>query len=74
MIEVHKTNGHKIVINAELIENLESGHETVICLATGNRYVVRESTDEITEKILEYKRKIHSSNGTQNPIKGYIRE
>ena len=73
MITVHKLNGTPLVINAELIETLESGPETVVALATGNRLVVRESAEEITQKVVEYRRKIHAESKTVNPISGYER-
>lgn len=74
MITVHKLNGTAIVINAELIEHLEPGQETVVCLATGNRFLVRESIEELTGKVIEYRRKISAEGNTVNPIKGYVRE
>jgi len=36
MIKVHKLNGTEFVINAELIETLEGGPQTVVSLATGD--------------------------------------
>lgn len=74
MIEVHKLNGHAIVVNAELIECLEGDKETVISLATGNRYVVRESTSEITRLVVEYRGKIASHGKVVNPIHGFERK
>ena len=74
MIQVHKLNGTALVINAELIESLEPGPETVISLATGNRFLVRESAEEITQKVLEYRRTLIAGAKVVNPIKGYIRE
>ncbi|TBR22829.1 hypothetical protein EPO15_07175, partial [bacterium] len=61
-------------LNAELIEALESAPgQTVIQLATSNRYVVRENVDEIIEKVIEYRRKVNSESKVPNPIKGYER-
>ena len=74
MIQLHKLNGAAIVINAELIESLEPGQETVVSLATGNRFLVRESADEVTEKVLEYRRRVNSAGKVVNPISGYERE
>ncbi|MFA6003181.1 MAG: flagellar FlbD family protein [Elusimicrobiota bacterium] len=73
MIKVHKLNGSEVVINAELIECLEPGPETVVSLATGNRFLVRETVDELTAKIVEYRRKINSENKVVNPIAGFER-
>lgn len=71
MIEVTKINGVKTTLNAELIEAVEAQPDTVILLATGNRYVVRESVAEVREKVIEYKRKVHSSGRPVNPLEGY---
>ena len=68
MIKLHKLNGGEIVINAELIENLEPGRETVVSLATGNRFIVRESADEVTSKVLEYRRAVNTSGKVFQPI------
>ncbi len=74
MIRVTRLNGHPVTLNAELIEALESAsNQTVVHLATSNRYVVRESVDEIVEKVIEYRRKLNSEGKVPNPIKGYER-
>ncbi|OGS40535.1 MAG: hypothetical protein A3J82_07535 [Elusimicrobia bacterium RIFOXYA2_FULL_69_6] len=74
MIKLHKLNGGEVVINAELIESLEPGPQTAVALATGNRFLVRESADEVTEKVLEYRRAVNSSGKIVNPISGYRKE
>lgn len=74
MITLHKLNGTPIVLNAELIECLEPGPETVVALATGNRYLVRESAEEISAKVVEYRKKVNAESKVVNPIKGYNRE
>ena len=75
MIRLHKLNGGEIVLNAELIESLEAGgQETVVGLATGNRFLVRESPDEVVERVVEYRRRVNASGKVVNPISGYKRE
>lgn len=74
MIKLHKLNGLEVVINAELIETLEPGPETMVHLATGNKIVVREKSDEIVAKVVEYRKAVNSSGKTINPISGYERE
>ena len=59
MIRVHRLNGEKVVINAELIESIESVPDTVINLYTNNRLVIKESMDEVYGLIMDYKRSIH---------------
>jgi flagellar protein FlbD len=57
MIEVTRTNSRKIVINAELIESVEATPDVVITLTTGHKILVKETIDEIREKVIEYKKK-----------------
>lgn len=60
LIEVTRLKGKKITINAELIEAVEETPDTVITLTNGKKYVVGESVREITELVIDYKRKIHT--------------
>ncbi len=58
MIWVTRLNGDRFVINAELIETIEANPDTTITLYNGNRYIVKESVEEIVNQVIEYKRKI----------------
>lgn len=74
MIRLHKLNGQEVVINAELIEILEPGPETVVHLATGNKIPVREKSDDIVAKVVEYRKAVNASGKVVNPIAGYERQ
>ncbi len=74
MIVLHKLNGGEVVVNAELIETLEPGPQTVVHLATGNKVLVREKSEEVVAKVVEYRRAVNTSGKPVNPIAGYIRE
>ncbi len=59
MIKLHRLNGQETVVNAELIESIEShGIETVLAMATGNKIVVREPVTEVVQKAIEYKKTV----------------
>ena len=58
MIDVTRLNGKNFVLNAELIEVMAETPDTVITLTTGHKYLVKESVDEVLDKIYAYKRKI----------------
>lgn len=73
MILLHKLNGHEVVVNAELIETLEPGPQTVVHLATGNKVLVRETADEVVSKVVEYRRSVNAAGKPVNPIAGYER-
>ncbi len=53
MIKLHKLNGTEIIVNAELIESMEATPDTVLNLATGNRFVVKDSVQEVVDKVVE---------------------
>lgn len=73
MIKLHKINGNEFIINAELIEMVEGGKDTLICLATGNRYMVQESADEVAQKVVEYRKKVNVETPVANPTRGFER-
>ena len=70
MIKLQKLNGAEIIINAELIESVEAAPDTVLNLATGNRFLVKNSVDEVIAKIVEYKKKVYSERKCINPLEG----
>lgn len=74
MIVLHKLNGAEVVVNAELIETLEPGPQTVVNLATGNRLLVSESADVVAAKVIEYRKAVAASGKPVNPIAGYERD
>jgi flagellar protein FlbD len=57
MISVTKLDNTALVINADLIELVESIPETMICLTTGKKIMVREAVAEIVERVAAFKRR-----------------
>lgn len=75
MITLKKLNGAPIVLNAELIEVLEPREgETLVCLATGNKYLVTDTAAEIERRVIEYRKKVNAESKAVNPIRGFERE
>ncbi|HOY67061.1 MAG TPA: flagellar FlbD family protein [Candidatus Ozemobacteraceae bacterium] len=58
MIRLTRINGRPFVLNADLIENLESTPDTVITLMNGRTYMVRESLDAVLELVIRYRRSV----------------
>jgi flagellar protein FlbD len=56
MIKVTRLNNTELVINADLIEFVESIPDTIISLTTGKKIMVRESIDDIIERVAKFKR------------------
>lgn len=58
MIKVTNINGISYYLNCELIELIESIPDTLITLRDGKKHYVRETPEEVVEKIIEYKKRI----------------
>ena len=58
MIFITGINGTQVAINSDLIEHADATPDTVITLTTGNKFVVRETLDELAAKVLEYRRAV----------------
>lgn len=76
MIRLSRLNGFEIVVNAELIEWIESHPDTTLTLATGDKIVVREGLDEVIGKIMDYRKEISAAGKSpvENLLKTYKKE
>ena len=59
MVILTKLNDQEFTINSDLIETMEQTPDTVIVMTTGNKYVVKETPEEVINKIVEFKRNIY---------------
>jgi flagellar protein FlbD len=58
MIKVTRLNGRPFVINAELIQFIEETPDTVITMTTHEKVLVKESTDEVIRRVVEFGRSL----------------
>ena len=58
MIVLHRLNGSEIVINSQHIRMVEKTPDTVILMTDEKRFVVKESVEEVIEKVIEFNSKI----------------
>ena len=58
MIRVSRLDGTEFVVNADLIEIVETTPDTVISLTTERKFVVREPADEIIARVVAFRRRI----------------
>ena len=58
MIKLTRLNGEEFVVNADLIRFVESRPDTFVTLTTNDRFIVRESLDEVVRKSVEHSRSI----------------
>ncbi|RRD94993.1 endoflagellar protein [Clostridiales bacterium COT073_COT-073] len=59
MIYITKLNNVEILLNEDLIELVEETPDTIITLTTGKKVIVKESKEELYQKICEYKKEIY---------------
>ena len=55
MIKVTKLNGRELVVNADLIEFIESTPDTLISLTTGRKIMVLEEMDDVIQMASDYR-------------------
>lgn len=58
MIKLTKLNGEEFVVNAELIRFVESRPDTFVTLTTEDRFIVRESMEEVVMRSAAWARAI----------------
>ena len=55
MIRVTRLNDREVVVNADLVEFVESTPETIISMTTGRKIVVKETVEEVVKRVVEYR-------------------
>ncbi len=61
MIELTTLVGKTIFVNPELIRSLEVTPDTIVCFIDGTRVPVKETPEQITAKVVQFKKQIFSS-------------
>ena len=73
MIRLTRINGVEVVINADLIEFVETTPDTLVTLFTGKKIPVQESTDQVIDRVVTYRRSIGAASAAElyrrmNPV------
>jgi len=58
MITVTRLNGQRFVVNADLIRTVEEHPDTTIKLINGDTIIVKESMEQVVEKVIAYGRSL----------------
>ncbi len=58
MIQVTRLNNETFYVNPDQIEFIEETPDTVVSLESGRKLVVMESTQEIINRIVQYKQRV----------------
>ncbi len=61
MIWLTRLNGDRFVLNADHIELVEAKPDTTILLTNGDKYIVKESVENVIREVIDYKRKIYQA-------------
>ncbi len=57
MVVLTRLDGKELVVNADHILTVEATPDTVLQLTTGLHLMVREPTDEVIERVAEWRRR-----------------
>jgi len=58
MIQLTRLNSLPIILNSDLIKTAESSPDTMLTLINGEKIIVRESCEEVTERVLAYRARL----------------
>lgn len=61
MIRLTRLNRTPVVVNADLIEHIETTPDTIISMTNGQKLTVRETPDEVVERVIEFRRLIQAA-------------
>jgi len=58
MIQLTRLNSHPLAVNSDLIKFVEQAPDTVITLVSGEKIVVRESAQDVLERVVQFRRTV----------------
>lgn len=64
MVRLTRLNHADFYLNPDLIEHVEGTPDTVITLTTGQKLVVRESAEEVVERVIGFRRRVAGTAST----------
>jgi flagellar protein FlbD len=65
VIAVTRLDGDQVLVNDDLIETVEHTPDTLISLTNGTKLFVRESPDEVLDRIVAFRRSVLRGPGRQ---------
>jgi len=58
VIHLTRLNSQELAVNSDLIKFIERAPDTVVTLTTGEKIIVRESTEQVIERIIAFRRAV----------------
>jgi uncharacterized protein YlzI (FlbEa/FlbD family) len=62
MIQLTRLNNSRLAVNSDLIKYVEQAPDTVITLLNGEKLLVRESTEQVIERVRDFRRSVLIAN------------
>ena len=59
MITLTKLDGTLFALNSDLIESVTENPDTTIHMTLKNFYIVKETMDEVLEKVIEFRKEVN---------------
>ncbi|HZU27375.1 MAG TPA: flagellar FlbD family protein [Bryobacteraceae bacterium] len=70
MIRLTRINHIPLVLNSDLIDHVEVTPDTVVSLTTGQKFMVLESADQVIDRVVDFRRRIHALPPIDAPLAG----
>ncbi len=58
VIQLTRLNGNPIALNSDLIKFVENAPDTVITLINGEKIIVREHSEDVIHRIIDFRRAV----------------
>jgi len=58
VIRLTRLNGQGLAVNSDLIKFIENAPDTVLTLTSGEKIIVRESADQVVDRIITFRRAV----------------
>jgi flagellar protein FlbD len=62
MIQLTRLNNARLAVNCDLIKYVEEAPDTVLTLISGEKLVVRETTEQVIDRVRQFRRFILGGN------------
>lgn len=69
MIQLTRLNHSRLAVNCDLIKYVEQAPDTVITLLSGEKLLVRETTEQVIERIRDFRRSVLAGSGNAPGIR-----
>ena len=61
MVTLHRLNKQEFVLNADLIETIESTPDTLVTLTNGKKLLVRDAVQDVIGRVINYRQLCNSA-------------